>query len=269
MTRIAAYARKLDAELVQQQVHYYFGEGKERVCLNEFIGYPVTLRLLGDVACVACGRKITKTFQQGYCFPCTQTKAQCDLCILKPELCHFAQGTCREPEWGEAHCMQDHFIYLANASGLKVGITRHSNIPTRFIDQGAIQALPVFKVTKRHHAGLIEVALAQVIADKTNWRKMLTPTASLDLCAERSRLAPILSDILVQKKDLNITALNETPWLLNYPIQAYPQVIKGINLLILKVWQAPLLGIKGQYLLFEQGVLNIRNLSGYALEFVC
>lgn len=264
MNHVSAYARKLEAELINQQVQYFFAADPERVFLNELIGYPITLRYLNEAACVACGRKIKKTFQQGYCFPCTQTKAQCDLCILKPELCHFAQGTCREPEWGEAHCMTDHFVYLANASGLKVGITRHSNIPTRFIDQGAVQALPIFKVETRHNAGLIEVELAKIIPDKTNWRKMLAPANYLDLLKEKERLALAL----VQVVESGAQALAEEPLILHYPIKAYPRVLKSIDLLSLGVWQAPLLGIKGQYLLFEEGVLNMRNLSGYALELV-
>lgn len=263
---ITAFARKLESELIDQQVHYYFvGEGT-RVALNDAVGKIITLRYLNDAACVACGRKIKKTWAQGYCFPCTQSKAQCDLCILKPELCHYAAGTCREPLWGEAHCMQDHFVYLANASGLKVGITRYSNIPTRFIDQGAISALPIFKVKKRYDAGLIEVELAKVIPDKTNWRKMLAPAPILDLREEQALLEPVLADILAQKADIKVERLHFDPITLVYPIEAYPRVVKGIKLLEEGMWQARLLGIKGQYLLFEEGVLNMRNLSGYALE---
>jgi hypothetical protein len=267
MTTISAFARKLESELIDQHVHYYFaGDDGARVLLNDAVGKVISLRYLNDAACVACGRKIKKTWAQGYCFPCTQSKAQCDLCILKPELCHYAAGTCREPLWGEAHCMQDHFVYLANASGLKVGITRYSNTPTRFIDQGAISAMPIFKVKKRYDAGLIEVELARVIPDKTNWRKMLGPTASLDLRMEQALLEPVLADILAQKPDIQVERLNFGPLTLIYPIEAYPRVVKGIKLLELGAWQARLLGIKGQYLLFEEGVLNMRNLSGYALE---
>jgi Protein of unknown function (DUF2797) len=266
MPHVSAYVRKLESELVEQQVHYYFATGAERIFLNEAVGYPLTLHFLNEAACVACGRKIKKTFQQGYCFPCTQNKAQCDLCILKPELCHFAQGTCREPEWGEAHCMTQHFVYLANASAIKVGITRYSNIPTRFIDQGAVQALPIFKVNTRHDAGLIEVELAKQVADKTNWRKMLAPATYLDLLAERQKLAEPLLRILENKKDIAIEVLNLEPLRLDYPIKAYPKSIKSVDFLTQGSWQAPLLGIKGQYLLFENGVLNLRNLSGYALE---
>lgn len=266
MARVRGYVRKLEAELIQQQVHYYFAAEAERVFLNELIGYPLTLHYLGEAECVACGRKIKKTFQQGYCFPCIQTKAQCDLCILKPELCHFAKGTCREPLWGQEHCMTDHYVYLANASGIKVGITRHSNIPTRFIDQGAVQALPIFKVATRHQAGLIEIELAQLISDKTNWRKMLAPPVYLDLLAEQRNLARPLLKILEAKQDLQIEVLDPAPIQLDYPIKEYPKLIKSVDLLAAGSYQSQLLGIKGQYLLFEQGVLNVRNLSGYALE---
>lgn len=266
MPDLSTYARKLEAELVNNKVQYYFAGEDKKLSLNDAIGYPITLRFLGDASCVSCHRKIKKTFQQGYCFPCTQNKAQCDLCILKPELCHFSQGTCREPEWGKAHCMKEHYVYLANASGIKVGITRYSNIPTRFIDQGAIQALPIFKVATRHDAGLIEVELAKLISDKTNWRKMLTPTVQIDMLAEQRRLALPLLSILETHKDSHIEVLNTEPFYLEYPIQEYPRIIKGIDLIALGSWQAPLLGIKGQYLLFEHGVLNMRNLSGYGVE---
>lgn len=260
MTEVSGYVRKMASELVHQDVHYYFHD----VFLNELIGYPITLHFLNDAACVSCGRKIKKTYQQGYCFPCTQSKAECDLCILKPELCHFATGTCREPEWGQAHCMQDHYVYLSNASGLKVGITRHSNIPMRFIDQGAIQALPIFRVKSRYHAGLIEIELAKSISDKTNWRKMLAPTPSIDLLTSRAQLLPqFLASFSKQRVIAEV--LESSPFELHYPISEYPKVLKGIDLLGLGTWTAPLLGVKGQYLLFEHGVLNVRSLSGYGV----
>ena len=129
----------------QNLVSYVLPLDGKLVNLNNLIGQKISLEHLGIIHCVACHRLINKSFQQGYCFPCTQKLAQCDLCIVKPERCHFHLGTCREPEWGETHCLQDHVIYLANSSGLKVGITRQKNIlnKSRWIDQGATQALPI------------------------------------------------------------------------------------------------------------------------------
>ena len=267
MTTFRGYGAKLQAELIAEQVHYYFIVGSERIFLNELVRYPIKLSYLESAACISCGRKIKKTFQQGYCFPCVKSKAACDLCIVRPELCHFHLNTCREPLWGEAHCMQDHFVYLANASGIKVGITRYSNIPARFIDQGAVQALPIFKVKNRRQAGLIEVELAKTIADKTNWRKMLMPVPLLDLIQVREALlTERLISIFQQQGQAEIQILDSELIMLNYPISEYPEKIKSIDLLQQKTWEAPLLGIKGQYLLFRDGVLNVRNLSGYAVE---
>ena len=102
-----------------ETVQYRLPVGGELVGLNEFIGQTIRLKHEGTIHCVACGRKTKKSYSQGHCYPCSQKLASCDLCIMKPETCHYAKGTCREPEWGEANCMQDHFVYLANSSGVK------------------------------------------------------------------------------------------------------------------------------------------------------
>ncbi|MGD9592093.1 MAG: DUF2797 domain-containing protein, partial [Candidatus Berkiella sp.] len=157
--------------------------------LNVFLGKTLKLQFMQQINCVACGVSLKKSYQDGYCFPCTQKLAQTDLCIVKPERCHYHLGTCREPKWGERHCMVPHVVYLANASGLKVGITRKTNIPTRWIDQGAIGALPLFEVLTRRISGLVEVVLAKYISDKTNWRKMLSGVDdSIDLLQERENI---------------------------------------------------------------------------------
>ncbi len=111
-------------------VQYQLPIGEQLLSLNEVIGKQLTLSFNGHIACRHCGKKTKKSYSQGFCFPCMQKLAQCDLCILKPETCHFSAGTCREPEWGEQHCMIEHVVYLANTSGLKVGITRHSQVPS-------------------------------------------------------------------------------------------------------------------------------------------
>ncbi|NCX94631.1 MAG: DUF2797 domain-containing protein, partial [Gammaproteobacteria bacterium] len=106
------------------QVEYSLSLGEANIALNDYLGQPITLMHTGKLYCIACGREVKKTFQQGYCFVCTQKLAECDTCLIKPERCHYHLGTCREPSWGEQHCLKDHYVYLANASGLKVGITR-------------------------------------------------------------------------------------------------------------------------------------------------
>ena len=161
-----------------EPVQYHLPIGDEAVALNPLLGRRLALNYAGVITCIACGAKTKRSFSQGYCYPCCMRLAQCDLCVLKPETCHYHLGTCREPEWGEQHCMIPHFVYLANASGLKVGITRTSQVPTRWIDQGATQALAILKVRTRRQSGLMETALKQYVADKTNWQAMLKGQAA-------------------------------------------------------------------------------------------
>ena len=129
---------KMKSEL-HSPVQYGLPLGDAVEPLNPHLGQRVQLRYTGRIFCVHCGRKTSKSFDQGYCFPCFRSLAQCDTCIVKPEQCHFAHGTCREPEWAQQFCFRSHTVYLANSSGLKVGITRDNQVPTRWIDQGAVQ----------------------------------------------------------------------------------------------------------------------------------
>ena len=116
---------------------------------------------------------IKKTYQNGFCFKCFNKLASCDICIIKPNLCHFHFNTCRDPLWSENNCFVDHYIYLSKTSNIKIGITKYKQIPFRWIDQGSIQALPIIKVHSRYQAGLIECLMKNYIVDKTNWKKML------------------------------------------------------------------------------------------------
>ena len=129
--------RKMPAE-AGNPVAYSIAVGDTRIPLNDLIGRPLRLDFDGVIRCIHCDRKTNKSFNQGFCYPCFRKLAACDSCIMSPEKCHYHLGTCREPEWGEAHCMVEHVVYLANSSGLKVGITRASQVPTRWIDQGLL-----------------------------------------------------------------------------------------------------------------------------------
>jgi len=252
--------RKLHCQL-DQPVRYSLLLDDLEVALNPLIGQTIGLHFWGEIVCLGCGRQTKKSFNQGYCFPCSQTLAACDLCIVRPERCHFHLGTCRQPDWGQAHCMIPHYVYLANSSGLKVGITRRQYALTRWIDQGASQALPIIETPTRYQAGLIEVALARVVADKTDWRKLLKGTpAPLDLLAERNRLLPAIlpdSQYLPEAEPLNIT----------YPVQIYPAKITALNFDKQADIVGILQGIKGQYLILDNGVLNIRKFGGYKISF--
>jgi len=180
--------RKMKTELANP-VKYQLPLSNQRVDLNPLIGHSIKLVFTGNIACVHCNRAIKKSFNQGYCYPCFTSLAQCDMCIMKPETCHYDAGTCREPAWGEEFCFQPHIVYLANSSGIKVGITRGTQVPARWIDQGAIQALPIMKVKSRFISGLVEVAIAQHVSDKTSWQRMLKNLVEpVDLMAKRDEL---------------------------------------------------------------------------------
>lgn len=266
--------RKLKTHLDDTgNVHYQLPVGEQLLPLNSLIGKEVTLVFNGNIACSHCGRKTKKSYSQGFCFPCMQKLAQCDMCIMKPETCHFEQNTCREPEWGIKNCMIPHYVYLANSSGLKVGITRHTQIPTRWIDQGATQALPIFKVNTRLQSGLVEIALAKFISDKTNWRAMLKGIAEpIDLQAKALELKPQISDALADIRlkygEDCVEELTESVVELNFPVNEYLTKISSFNFDKTPEISGILQGIKGQYLIFEHGVINIRKFTSYHVSVV-
>ncbi|NQV69212.1 MAG: DUF2797 domain-containing protein [Pseudohongiella sp.] len=263
--------RKMLSRL-EQPVAYQIRLGEHAVALNPLIEKPIKLQFSGVINCVNCGRKSSKSFNQGYCFPCFQRLAQCDSCIIHPERCHFDQGTCREPSWGEQFCMQDHIVYLANSSGLKVGITRATQVPTRWVDQGATQALAIIRVRTRLQSGAVEVVFKQHVADKTNWREMLkSEAAALDMQAEAERLLAECQSDLKQLEDkfgfFAITVLNGVePVSINYPVISYPEKVSSFNFDKTPVVEGTLMGIKGQYLILDTGVINLRRFSGYEVS---
>ncbi|MDH5387958.1 MAG: DUF2797 domain-containing protein [Gammaproteobacteria bacterium] len=260
--------KKMQVEL-STPVSYQLPIGNELVNMNDLIGRNIKLEYQGEINCVACGRKTNKSFAQGHCYPCFRDLASCDMCIMKPETCHYEAGTCRQPEWGEEFCFQSHYIYLANSSGVKVGITRGTQIPTRWIDQGAGQALPIFKVATRLQSGLIEVELKKHVSDRTDWRKMLKGNAeSMDLAEVRDRIiaesTAAIDELKQQYGDEAIQFLGDAEQIdIHFPIENYPEKIKSFNFDKQSVIEGVLLGIKGQYLILDSGVLNIRKFSGY------
>jgi hypothetical protein len=253
-------------------VQYQIPLDDQLVPLNDHLGQPIRIQYTGTIHCVNCGRRSNKSFNQGYCYPCFTKLAQCDICIVSPEKCHYDQGTCREPEWGEQHCMVDHIVYLANSSGIKVGITRESQLPTRWIDQGAVQALPIFRVKTRQQSGMVEDMFRQHVADKTNWRIMLKGNIiPVDL--------PTMRDALFEQCDQELQQLEErygiqalqriddvVPTDIEYPILEHPTKVTSHNMDKNPLVEGTLLGIKGQYLILDTGVINIRKYTAYHVE---
>ncbi|MFT5441342.1 MAG: hypothetical protein ACI8W3_000383 [Myxococcota bacterium] len=250
-----------------EAVQYALPMGTEDVPLNERIGTTFKLEFKQALTCVNCDRKIKKTFSQGHCYPCFTKLASCDSCIIKPELCHYAAGTCREPEWGEANCLQPHTVYLANSSALKVGITRGVEPVYRWIDQGATQGLAIRRVVTRLESGEVEVALKDFVADKTNWRKMLQGQAEpVDLVTARDGL---LAQHAEQAPDATLGGQpieDADPVEIIFPVTEYPTKIVSHNFEKKEVFEGTLMGIKGQYLILDTGVVNVRKYGGYHME---
>ncbi|HET6471575.1 MAG TPA: DUF2797 domain-containing protein [Pseudomonadales bacterium] len=252
-------------------VRYTLDVGGTSVPLNDLLGREVTLRFVGRITCQNCGAVTRKSYGDGYCYDCFKTLARCDLCVVSPDRCHYAAGTCREPEWGDAFCMQPHWVYLANSAGPKVGITRPQNVPTRWLDQGATQGMLVMRTRTRHQAGCVEAALARYVPDRTDWRGLIGRDAP-----------PIdLVDLLVQLRDrarLELATLagrfpaalewidSPTPQRFEYPVSSYDGSATVLALVADAAIGGTLLGIKGQYLLFDTGVLNVRRFTSYHVE---
>jgi len=265
------HLRKMAVQL-HSPVKYELVLDDQRVCLSDYLGRTLHIQYEGVIHCVACGRKTNKSFNQGYCFPCMRSLAECDLCIVKPEQCHYFEGTCRNPEWGEQHCLQPHIVYLANSSGIKVGITRETQVPTRWIDQGAAQALPIFRVKNRLLSGLTEVILKKQVSDRTDWRRMLKGVPDVaDLVACRDHLlvecADELSALSAQYGEDALTRLSDADVVaLDFPVTEYPEKIKALNLDKTASVEGVLKGIKGQYLILDSGVFNVRKFAGYQVK---
>ena len=272
MTAVSGNLRKMRSELADGKPQYFLPLDDAEIPMNALLGHRFSVSYEGVINCVHCGRKTNKSFNQGYCFPCFKGLAQCDSCIVSPEKCHYFEGTCREPEWADDHCMQDHIVYLANSSGLKVGITRHTQVPTRWIDQGAVQALPILRVANRLQSGLVETVFKNHVADKTSWQAMLKgPPAERDMHQEAERLfaecMPDIDQLQAEQGLQAIQALTDQATVeIEFPVLEYPVKVKSINLDKTPSFEGQLLGIKGQYLMFDVGVINMRKYGGYRLS---
>ncbi|MEZ4886723.1 MAG: DUF2797 domain-containing protein [Chitinophagales bacterium] len=256
----AGNLRKMKAHLTDP-IEYQMVIGEDLVDMNPLIGQNIKLSYNGQINCKVCGRKTKKSFGEGLCFPCFQNAPQNSPCIIRPELCEGHLGIGRDVAWEEANHVQPHVVYLALSSGVKVGVTRGEQVPTRWIDQGASQAIRLAETPYRQLAGAIEVALKEHLSDKTNWQRMLKNQVAegVDLLQEKAKAKALLSEDLQQyisEKDDIFT--------LNYPVTAYPLKVSSVGFDKLPEIEGKLKGIKGQYLIFtDNRVLNIRKHTGY------
>ncbi|MCT2530709.1 DUF2797 domain-containing protein [SAR92 clade bacterium H921] len=271
---VTGHLAKMEASLDSEgRVDYQLPIDDLRVGMNALIGKKIAIEYRGDIHCIHCGRRSKKSFSQGYCYPCFTKLPQCDTCIMSPEKCHFHHGTCRDPEWGEKYCFTDHFVYLSNTSGVKIGITRGTQLPTRWIDQGATQGLPIFRVQTRYQAGLIEDCMREHIADKTHWQKMLKGNAdAVDLQSLRDELmARAEQGLEFLEQEHGLQALqrlyDEKTTEISFPVEYFPEKVKSLNLDKQPLIEGVLQGIKGQYLIMDTGVINIRKFTAYNVTF--
>ncbi len=223
--KLSGQLRKMNVE-AETPIQYFLSLDKKPYPLNPHIGNKLNIKWQGVITCIECGRKTKKSYDQGYCFVCSRDLPENAMCSVRPELCEHEKGNEAAQEFWRTHCNIDHFVYLSLTSGVKVGITRHYNIPDRWIDQGAVKGLLIARVPERILSGKIEVAVAKNFADKTNWRKMLKGESEdgdfYKLREQAHQLFP---------EDLKRYALgNEEIQELVYPVQSTPEKITSHNL---------------------------------------
>lgn len=254
---------KMKTELASP-VKYWLYTNEEELYMNDLIGKDIQLKHTGVINCTVCDRVTKKVFGQGFCYPCFANAPENSECIIRPELCLGHEGKGRDPEWEEKYHVQDHTVYLALTSGVKVGITRGGNENVRWVDQGAWKAIKLAEVPDRYTSGLVEVALKEYISDKTNWQRMLKDERNLeaDLLDSKEELIEYLPEELQDfiSDDDDVTEIE-------YPVEEYPIKVKSLNFDKTPELGGKLVGIRGQYLIFDGGmVINLRKFSGYNIE---
>jgi len=254
---------KMRTSLVDGEANYWLRIGNNEILISTLLNKEILLEYTGNIHCVKCGKKTNKSFSQGFCYPCFISAPETEECVLRPEMCRAHEGVARDLAYAEEHCLKDQYVYLALSSNIKVGVTRHTQIPTRWIDQGATFALPIAKTPNRYLAGIIEVALKPLFGDKTNWRKMLANEidSTTNLYIERDRAINSLPEELRQ-----YALLNEEIVEINYPNLYFPEKVKTINFDKINAFKGKLTAVKGQYLIFDNIVVNVRKYGGY--EFI-
>ncbi|MCL6547865.1 MAG: DUF2797 domain-containing protein [Alicyclobacillus sp.] len=234
--------------------------------LNRWLGHRVRIEFSGEKACIHCGRRVKKLYQSGYCFPCVTTLAECDLCIVKPNECHFHLGTCRDEGFAAEHCMIPHYVYLAWSSGVKVGLTRKGRQFTRWVDQGATAAILVAELPTRKRAGELEAVIAEFLPDKTDWRKMLAYEEDEALPADLRGVKREVTERLPDDFRSHVLG-DDTVYRFFYPrLPEFSIRTTSLNLDREPVVEGVLSGVKGQYLLFDHGVFHVKRHSGYRVQ---
>lgn len=244
---------------IGKPIQYYLVFENDFLNINQLLSKKLAINFI-KYQCLNCGRDLP-IYRQGFCKTCFYETPSAGDWIMRPELstAHLDKED-RDLDYEKKVQLQPHIVYLANSSNIKVGVTRKSQVPTRWIDQGAHEAIEIVEVPNRYLAGITEVALKDHIGDKTNWRKMLTnQVEDENLMAWRTKLRPYIPD---EASEYFITNTDETH--LEFPVLSYPKKVKSLNLGKTPNYQGILKGIKGQYLIFEDTtVFNVRGNEGY------
>jgi hypothetical protein len=247
----------------ENPIQYYLIFENSFLNVNQLLNKEIEISFVG-YQCLNCNKK-KKIFRQGFCYDCFYSSAAVGDWIMRPELSTAHLGIQdRDLVYEEKVQLQPHIVYLALSGELKVGVTRKTQVPTRWIDQGATQAITIVEVPNRYLAGITEVALKNHYADKTNWRKMLqNESVTIDLIQERIKLENLIPTEVQELYHLQKNDLYE----MHYPILQYPKKINSLNLDKTPNFKGKLMGIKGQYLIFEDGtVFNVRNYEGFVVN---
>ena len=255
--------KKMDTEL-KDVVQYTLDIHGEIHQMNDYIGQSIKIEWDREVIC-SCGKVMNKFYRSGYCYKCYWESPEASQSIFKPELCTAHLGIEeRDLEWEKTFQLAPHYVYLANSSGIKVGITRGTQGVIRWMDQGASQAILFAEVPNRRFSGDIEVELKKFVDDVTNWRKMLSGIPQpVDLVKMKEKLSAYVPEELKQYilPDNTVTEIN-------YPVREYPKKINSTKLERTPTIEGELKGIKGQYLLLDgDRVFNIRSHEGYISKF--
>ncbi|MEY4658674.1 MAG: hypothetical protein RJB36_440 [Bacteroidota bacterium] len=247
-----------------ETVQYFLPVESKKISLNAFLNQEISFTWTGIITCRKCSKQTKKSFGEGFCFSCFSSAAEASPCILHPELCEAHLGKGRDIEYELKNHNQPHYVYLAATDIVKVGVTRSTQIPTRWIDQGANKAILLAEVPNRYLAGVIEVALKDFYADKTNWQNMLRniQDESIDLIEEKWQACDELPSDLAQYWIENDEILT-----FNYPIIQYPSKVQSMSFDKTPHISGKLTGIRGQYLYFDENmVINVRRHTGYEIE---
>jgi len=244
-------------------IQYYLVFESSFLHVNQLLGKDLEINFMG-YSCTNCTKK-KKIYRMGFCYDCFYSIPSAGDWIMRPELSTAHLGVAdRDLDYEQRVQLQPHVVYLASSSDLKVGVTRKTQVPTRWVDQGASFATPLVEVPNRYLAGITEVALKNHFSDKINWKKMLlNEVMPTDLLARRIEASFLLPDEVQEYFETTPEKL----YTLDYPVLEYPKKIKSLNLTTTPVYSGKLTGIKGQYLIFEDGtVFNVRSYEGFVVQ---